>query len=102
TGLGAVGEDSPLSDRGERNDYGLPGYICRASAPKRLFGPAAVMSTGATFPMNSLPAVTCTGCRYGERPTIWPGCRPGFSKSTSNVRPTHCALNVACCRARTA
>ena len=31
--------------------------------------------------------MTCTGCRYGERPTIWPGWRPGFSNSTSKRLP---------------
>ena len=48
---------------------------------------------------QAMPApMTCTGCRYGERPTIWPGWRPGFSNSTSKVRPTQRAMNAACCR----
>ena len=42
--------------------------------------------------------MTCTGCRYGERPTIWPGSRPGFSNSTSKVMPTQRAMNAACWR----
>ena len=51
-----------------------------------------MMVTGAISPINDVGAMTCTGWRYGERPTIWPGWRPGFSNSTSKVMPTQLRL----------
>ena len=42
--------------------------------------------------------MTCTACRYGDRPTSWPGSRPGFSNSTSKVRPAKPALKARCWR----
>ena len=57
-----------------------------ASAPNRLLVPTSVMVTGTISPISDAGAMTCTGCRYGERPTSCPGWRPGFSNSTSKRR----------------
>ena len=66
---------SGVSDRGS------------ASVAEQAVGADSVTVTGSTDPISVRGAITCTGCRYGERPTNWPGSRPGFSNSTSRVRP---------------
>ena len=77
-----------------------PARLARAlaSAPIRLLPATSVIVTGAISPINDVGAMTGTGCRYGERPTIWPGWRPGLSNSTSKVIPTQRAMNAACWR----
>ena len=58
-------------------------------------------------PISARGAMTCTACKYGVRPTSCPGSLPGFSSSTSTVRPANCALKArywrviaACSRCR--
>ena len=58
-------------------------------------------------PISARGAITCTACKYGVRPTSCPGSLPGFSSSTSTVRPANCALKArhwrvirACSRCR--
>ncbi len=67
------------------------------NAPKRLFAPTAVTTTGAIVPIVSRGASTCTACSHGDRPTICPRRFPGFSKSTSMVSPRMRELNAVCC-----
>ena len=75
---------------GERRRAG----VCSASAPNSVLVPISVIATGTSEPISSRGAITCTACRYGVRPTSCPGSLPGFSSSTSTVRPTDCALNA--------
>src|SRR5690606_780538 len=65
-----------------------------AGVPNRLFVPVEAIFTGMMSPMATSPASICTGCKYGERPAIWPSWRPLRSNSTSSVRPTQARLNA--------
>src|SRR5690606_32843850 len=78
-----------------------------AGSLRRLFGPACVMRTRTMSPTVPALSSATTGCSQGERPTSWPGWRPGFSRSTSIVRPTRlcvkawlCSVSSACRRCR--
>ena len=64
-----------------------PAAVNRRSA-NRLLGPAFVICTLTMSPISPAFSSTITGCSQGERPTFWPGSRPGFSSSTSIVVPT--------------
>ena len=66
-----------------------------AKVPNRLFDPTPVIPTAAISPINDDGPMTWTGCKYGERPAICPGSRPGFSNKTSTVRPVQARLKAS-------
>ena len=73
---------------------GGPGWSSSpaASVPERELACAASTRAGATRPISDRSPSRCTGCSQGERPMIWPGCRPGPVKSTGKVSPTRDAV----------
>ena len=55
--------------------------------PDNELGSAAAICTDISLPIRSDSPVTWTGCSNGDRPAIWPECRPGPVNSTGKVEP---------------
>ena len=60
---------------GKRQELGGPAAqaLAIASWPARLVRPAEAIRTRAMRPSRLAGPSQCTGCRYGLRPTTWPG-----------------------------
>ena len=81
-----------MAEMGEVESCGI--VAGSLSVPNRLLLPTSVITTQATQPIRRRGAITCTACKYGVRPTSCPGRLPGFSSSTSTVRPANDALKA--------
>src|SRR6202008_1110506 len=66
-----------------------------ANSPLRLLEWTSAMRTSWISPIISSAPSTCTGCRYGLRPTAWSRFVPGLSNRTGIVVATQERLNRA-------
>ena len=72
-----------------------PGIVTADYGEQAVRGRLFVIRTSTMSPISPAFSSTITGCSQGERPTCWPGSRPGFSISSSTSRPTSATVEVA-------